>query len=68
VAADRVLAAFERLPFQVEGGPQLTLKASVGVASFPADGSSARALLDAADRAMYRAKRSGKGARRRLGD
>lgn len=34
--------------------------ASIGVAALPHDGAHAAALLDAADRAMYRAKRSGR--------
>ena len=33
---------------------------SVGVGSYPEDGASIERLIDAADRAMYRAKRSGK--------
>ncbi len=50
----------ERIRGQVEeltlGGP---LAASMGVASFPEDGATTDALLEAADRAMYRAKRAG---------
>ena len=65
VAADRVLEAFRTQPFQVEDGPRLTLQASVGVACFPGDGISARGLLEAADKAMYRAKRAGKGQKAR---
>jgi diguanylate cyclase (GGDEF)-like protein len=35
------------------------LSASVGIADFPADGTTADGLLDAADTALYRAKKSG---------
>src|SRR5260370_578581 len=39
------------------GGVQLAVGASVGVALYPTDGRSAEALIQAADRAMYLAKR-----------
>ena len=45
-------------------GPDATpgqLGASVGIAIFPSHGDSAEQLIDAADRAMYTAKRRGKG-------
>jgi diguanylate cyclase (GGDEF)-like protein len=66
VVADRILAAFKAQPFQIESGPAITLQASVGLATFPGDGLSATGLLEAADRAMYKAKRAGKGLRSRL--
>lgn len=44
-------------PFVVEGF-EMSISASVGIARFPADGESAQALLDRADRQMYLAKRS----------
>ncbi|HEV8352804.1 MAG TPA: GGDEF domain-containing protein [bacterium] len=37
----------------------MTLTASIGMASFPRDGTSSQELLDAADRAMYRVKGTG---------
>jgi len=40
------------------GGVQLAVGASVGVALYPTDGRSAEALIQAADRAMYLAKRN----------
>jgi diguanylate cyclase (GGDEF)-like protein/PAS domain S-box-containing protein len=40
------------------GGVQLAVGASVGVALYPTDGRSAEALIRAADRAMYLAKRN----------
>lgn len=43
-----------------EGRLLQPLTASIGVAEFPIDGDDVEALLDAADRAMYRAKRSGR--------
>lgn len=36
----------------------LTIKASIGIATYPKDGSSASALIKSADDAMYKAKRS----------
>ncbi|MDT8990800.1 bifunctional diguanylate cyclase/phosphodiesterase [Curvibacter sp. APW13] len=48
-------------PFQFEGH-ELTVSASVGLASFPEDGDSVAALLQSADAAMYRVKNSGRNA------
>src|SRR5688572_3915058 len=51
----------ERLaaPFHI-GGHEVFVTASVGIASYPADGHDAESLLGAADAAMYRAKQSGR--------
>jgi diguanylate cyclase (GGDEF)-like protein len=66
--AQRVLTAFRDHPCVLEAGPPVAMTVSVGVASFPDDGISARSLLDAADKAMYRAKTAGKDTVRRVLD
>jgi diguanylate cyclase (GGDEF)-like protein len=58
VATDRVLATL-RQPFDL-GHAAAHVTASIGVARYPENGSDARALLLAADAAMYLAKQSGK--------
>lgn len=58
--AQRIVDAFRSASFDVGGGPPITMTVSVGGASFPDHGISATVLLDAADKAMYRAKQSGK--------
>jgi diguanylate cyclase (GGDEF)-like protein len=57
--AEEILAAIARHPFAKDGIP-LSPGISIGVAAFPTDASDARTLFEAADRAMYRAKRDGK--------
>ncbi len=59
--AERIRARIEseRVP-GVDGQPALRVTASVGAASIPASAESARALIAAADAALYEAKRSGK--------
>jgi diguanylate cyclase (GGDEF)-like protein/PAS domain S-box-containing protein len=53
----------ERLaaPVHIQG-QEFVVTASIGIATFPADGDNAEALLGAADAAMYRAKQSGRNA------
>ena len=48
-------------PFQIYG-QEVVITASIGIATYPADGPDADALLAAADAAMYRAKQSGRNA------
>jgi diguanylate cyclase (GGDEF)-like protein/PAS domain S-box-containing protein len=43
-------------------GQEVFVTASIGIATFPADGDNAEALLGAADAAMYRAKQAGRNA------
>ncbi len=47
------------VPAEDEGGP-IAVTASFGIATAPADGSTERQLIAAADRALYEAKRRGK--------
>jgi diguanylate cyclase (GGDEF)-like protein len=59
--AERIRRAIENAPFPREQElPRGALTASFGLAAFPDDGQSARALLGAADIALYQAKRTGR--------
>jgi diguanylate cyclase len=58
--AEAILTSF-KLPFEISGGTE-ALSVSVGVAVYPRDGKDGDALLQAADRALYRVKRAGGGA------
>ncbi len=60
VLAERLLGRLAR-PLEVDG-QAVTLRASVGIALFPDHAGAAEALLEAADRALYEAKRQGGGA------
>jgi diguanylate cyclase (GGDEF)-like protein/PAS domain S-box-containing protein len=60
IVAQKIL---ERLVAPVAiGGQDAVVTASIGIATFPADGDNPEALLGAADAAMYRAKQSGRNA------
>jgi diguanylate cyclase (GGDEF)-like protein len=63
VKSAEALCTLVQQPFDLDGGLQVQVGASVGVALFPdhASGEDAReALIRAADKAMYRAKKGGK--------
>jgi diguanylate cyclase (GGDEF)-like protein len=57
--AERARAALEEVPIAIPDGGSLHVTASFGVAAFPEQVSEA-ALLEAADAALYQAKRAGK--------
>nr|MCU0493222.1 diguanylate cyclase [Chloroflexaceae bacterium] len=59
MVGQRLLANMQQTPFS--GTPPVTMTASLGVAAAPEDGATAEALLAAADRRSYHAKRSGRG-------
>lgn len=58
--ADRIRADIEAIGFVPNGIGPVHKSVSIGVASFPRDAHTALKLLEAADAAMYRAKRAGK--------
>jgi diguanylate cyclase len=58
--AGKMLAAVAAVPCRA-GTQELHVSASVGIAVYPEDGEDAATLIDRADAAMYRAKRSGTG-------
>lgn len=61
--AEKIINAVQA-PCEIKGRERslsLSIKPSIGIAIFPNDGSSADALLDWADKAMYRAKREKSG-------
>lgn len=58
--AERLRAAVEAQPFDVNAEAALRITVSVGVASWPAQADSAQTLVAAADAAMYAAKQGGR--------
>ncbi|MEM7249166.1 MAG: GGDEF domain-containing protein [Acidobacteriota bacterium] len=58
-AAGRIRREIERHPFHYES-TSYRVTISIGVALFPADGRSVQALIQSADEALYRAKRTGR--------
>lgn len=60
VIAERIRKWVADNAFEAEGGRTLRLTCSVGLSTYPAHGRTREALLDAADKAMYRAKSQGR--------
>jgi diguanylate cyclase (GGDEF)-like protein len=58
-AAGRIVDAFRDHAFHGEQRGPVPIGASIGVATYPADGRTATALIAAADEALYRVKREG---------
>jgi diguanylate cyclase (GGDEF)-like protein len=58
--AERIRRSVARHPFEAGPGQALPLTCSVGVATHPLHGRTREVLLDAADKAMYRAKSLGR--------
>lgn len=58
--AERARAALERAPVEIPDAPGVAVTASFGVAAVPGQAPDERSLVDAADAALYRAKREGK--------
>ncbi|MCP1441790.1 diguanylate cyclase (GGDEF)-like protein [Pseudomonas sp. GGS8] len=59
--ADKIIASMEA-PIPLPGGTQVLTSLSIGIAVYPDHGLTPGALLDAADAAMYQAKRLSRGA------
>ncbi len=59
-AAERLRRAVADYAFTIDSEVELRTTVSIGVATYPADGTSRRALLRSADGALYRAKRLGR--------
>ena len=60
VRAERIRSKLHELTVLHQGKSVGSVTMSVGVAAMPAHGESSRALLEAADAALYRAKREGR--------
>jgi diguanylate cyclase (GGDEF)-like protein/PAS domain S-box-containing protein len=59
VIARKILAALRR-PFRLKDGMEITVGASIGIASYPECGNDIDLLMQAADVAMYQAKSDGR--------
>ena len=59
VVAERILEAFGDRPFSDEQRGPVPIVASIGVATFPADGRTATELIARPTAALYRVKRDG---------
>ncbi len=58
--AEKILDAIRSEPFGVPGEQPLTITVSIGIASYPVHGETYKALVGAADRALYKAKQLGR--------
>jgi len=59
--SDHLLAALMDTRFRMKNGLELSVSASVGLSTAPADGTQVHAVIGAADARMYMVKASGRG-------
>ena len=60
VVAERIRARMEREEVPIQNHPPISVTASLGCATFPYIGDSEELLMNAADKALYRAKETGR--------
>jgi diguanylate cyclase (GGDEF)-like protein len=60
VVANKLRRAVRAKAFVSDVGPDVAVTVSIGVAAYPEDGTTAEGLIQAADVAMYKAKRRGR--------
>ncbi len=60
VIAEKLRTMLAESPMAPAGGPEIALRASIGVAAFPGSGRTATEVAAAADLALYRAKSAGR--------
>jgi diguanylate cyclase (GGDEF)-like protein len=58
--AERIRKLVEDSSFDIRGGIELRTTISLGIASYPEDGSNIDIIVEKADKALYRAKRDGR--------
>lgn len=58
--AEKLRLALSESSMVLRNGEELTMRVSIGVASYPGSGNSGTDLCDAADRSLYRAKSAGR--------
>jgi diguanylate cyclase (GGDEF)-like protein len=58
--AEKLRTALRERPATTEGGEEVPVRVSIGIASYPEDGATASSLAHAADLALYRAKSDGR--------
>ena len=58
--AEKILDAIRSEPFGGAGEQPLTITVSIGVASYPLHGETYKSLVEASDKALYRAKQEGR--------
>ncbi len=57
----RISESVKNKEFLIQGGIKYRLSLSIGLAEYPSDATSAKAIIDFADRMMYMSKKSGRG-------
>jgi diguanylate cyclase (GGDEF)-like protein len=60
VTAEKIRSAIELEPFSEDAPAPISLTVSIGVASYPQHGNRYNSLIEASDRALYRAKQEGR--------
>ena len=58
--AEKIRESIRREPFGIDNGTPLHMTVSIGIASYPEHGESFVSLIEAADKALYRAKQTGR--------
>jgi diguanylate cyclase (GGDEF)-like protein len=67
-AAEKILEAIRSEPFGARGEAPVGMTVSIGMSSFPSEGSDFKALVGSADRALYQAKQEGRNCFRAAGE